>query len=259
MSRSLLALAALLLLLPQASSATEPYSVRATDDGFVIAGEEGTNPIVHVLPGSHVVLSFRNDATTPQNLHIGPPIDVETPCCQRPGEGATISFDVPPESSGRIEYWSSQRPAEAGRGFFEIGEAPPRVRFIEPEEGASVDGEVTARVSVIGTTNVTLRYALDQANVTGVTTLTTFTFLNITNGHHLLHVELVNANGTFLVPRAFDERVVFRGRDLLPTPETNSTPEPSTPNQHSRTNGLGVALVLGSIAAGAFVARRKLR
>lgn len=259
--RSLRIALALLVMLPGVASADDAvtFYLAATDAGFVSPDASGPNPTLVAPPGAHVAIYFRNNASVNENFRLGDPFNVETPCCQRPGESATLAFDIPANSSGQIPYWSRSDPTRL-HGIIQIGELPPRVRFTQPADGATVGDSVEARVAIAGTGAWELRYALDGANVSDVTTSSIFVYTNLSEGHHLLHVEVVTPNGTYVEPRVFAEVVVYRGRDLsTPTDAgaTTTTTASPTPAPSARTPGLGTVATIGAAALVSFASRRR--
>ena len=243
--RRLAVLLLLTLALPAAAARAVAFDVEATTDSYRLAG--GGEPTLRVEAGDEVTLRFTNLAPSPHNLHVGAPLDRSTPCCQPTSESAELRFTIPADLQGGVPFWSDADP-EGHRGLLLVGEAVPRVRIVEPADGADVPATFTVRVEVdnfvleafpAGNEAVEgrghLRYLVDGGNASVLTNQTARAFESLPVGHHLVRVELVNRDGSPLAPPAFDEVLVYRapasptlppGGTTTPTPPAETTPAP---------------------------------
>ena len=242
------------LALPTVGASSVQLVLVAHDDGFSLPGATERNPTLHLAPGANVTLTFENDASTPQDLVLGAPLDVRTPCCQRPGDSAVLQFTIPSDASGQVPYSSDQAP-DALHGVLQLGEVPPSIALATPEDRATVGAVVAARAEVAGVDAPRVVWALDGANVTDATSELGHAF-DVSEGHHLIHVELLDANDGYRSPRVFAEAVVFRGRDALTTPgDANATPTAAgsptglTPGFGASSLVLALALALALVSA----------
>lgn len=254
-------LALLVLLAPTVAARAVSYELEATDEGFRLAGGDEANPTLTAEAGDEVTLVLTNLAASPHNVHVGEPVARSMPCCLPSGEAATLVFTMPADANGSIEYWSDADP-DGHRGRILVGPPLPRVRFIEPEEGADVGGSIVARVRVenfvpepfpAGTTNVNgrghVRFMIDGRNESTLTDQTTFTYANVPVGHHLLRVELVGRDGRSLDPPATHEVLVYRRADPTPPPSTPGEPTPPSVTDDSPAPGLVLVLAGAALAA----------
>lgn len=268
MRRGLLVLAALLLA-PGASARSITFDLEARADAFYLVGGDDPNPTLEAEAGDEVLLRFVNQASSPHNVHVGPPVDAATPCCQAPFDSWDLSFTLPSTFQGGIEYWSDAERLDH-RGVLLVGEALPRVRILSPADRSDVGAAFDVTIAV---ENFQLepfpatgppdrvhghaRYLLDGGNASTLTDAPTFTFQGVPVGHHLVRVELVGRDGAPLDPPSFHEILVYRASD--PTPPTQdavTTTTPSTPA--SPTPGLPAG-VIAAVLAGLAIASRSRR
>lgn len=248
-------LAPLLLLvvlaLPFAGARSLTLDLAATDAGF-------SPSELRVEAGDDVTLRFTNRAAAGHNVHVGPPVNVSSPCCQRPGESWELRFTVPAGTQGGIAFWSDADP-DGHRGTLLVGDALPRVRIVSPADGADVPASFDVRIEVenfalepFPAGNAPLaghghaRYLVDGGNASTLTDRTTYTFGNLPVGHHLVRVELVNRDGSPLDPPAFDELLVYRAAAATPLPETNGTTTPPTDTDDAP--GFGLLALVAALA-----------
>lgn len=267
---SLLALP-LVLVAPTAQARDVRIELRATDEGFTLAGDQELNPPLSAEAGDVVTLVLVNDARLPHNVHVGAPVNASLACCVPPGERETFTFTVPPGQRGGMPYWSDTAPS-SHRGSFFVGPPIARVRIVAPVEGADVGGNVTVSIQVqnfvlerfpAGNDPVPgrghARYVLDGQNVSTLTDATTFTVEGVAIGHHLVRVELVGRDGAPLEPPAVHEVLVFRRADPSPvtTPPT-FVPPPADDDRwiHGPAPGLALGAILLVAALTASRSRR---
>lgn len=254
-------LALLVLLAPVAAARAVSYDLEATDEGFRLAGGDETDPTLTAEAGDEVTLVLTNLAASPHNVHVGDPIARSMPCCLPSGESATLTFTMPADANGSIDYWSDADP-EGHRGVLLVGPPLPRVRFVEPEEGADVGGSIAARVRVenfvpepfpAGATPVQgrghVRFMIDGRNESTLTDQTTFTYTNVPVGHHFLRVELVGRDGRSLDPPAVHEVLVYRRADPTPPPPTPGEPMPPPATDDAPAPGVLLVLAAAGVAA----------
>ena len=74
---------------------------------------------VSVPAGSHVVVTFQNQASLPHNLTFDAPIGVATASVVEPGASETIEFDAP--APGDYEFVCTIHPGMAGILTVEVG------------------------------------------------------------------------------------------------------------------------------------------
>lgn len=259
-------LALLVLLVPPAAARAVSYELEATDEGFRLAGGDEVNPTLTAEAGDEVTLVLTNLAASPHNVHVGEPIQRSMPCCLPSGEAATLVFTMPGDANGSIGYWSDADP-DGHRGRILVGPPLPRVRFVEPEDGADVGGSIEASIQVenfvpepfpAGATPVHgrghVRFMIDGRNESTLTERTTFTYANVPVGHHFLRVELVGRDGQSLDPPASHEILVYRRAD--PTPPPSTPGEPTPPPVTDDSPAPGVLLVLAGVALAALSASR---
>lgn len=253
-----------LLVLPLASAKTVTFYFEALDDGFHVPGYDEANPLLAIDAGSTVTILVRNNGSAAHNLIVGAPVSKAMPCCLRPGESATLTFDLPADASGDVSYRSEGAPD--ARGLFRVGPPLPRVRFLEPEEGATVGREFTARVRVDAfvlepyPTNQPplaghghVRFLVDGANATPFNDRPERVFENLPVGHHFLRVELAGRDGAPLDPPAFDEVLVYRAADAPLTPSPDGDMTPTSPDR----TPLAPVLALAAIAIASLSRRRR--
>lgn len=251
----------LVLAAPVAGARAVAFDLEATRDGYRLAGSTASPPTLAVEAGDEVTLRFTNHAPSAHNVHLGAPLNVSSPCCQRPGESFEVRFTVPADASGGVPFWSDADP-EGMRGVLLVGAPLPRVRIVEPAEGADVPATFAVRIEV---ENFALeafpagnepaqgrghaRYLVDGRNVSTLTDRTTFTLENLPVGHHLVRVELVNRDGSPLDPPAADEVLVYRPAAPTPLPEGNATPTPPAETTPAPWPGALAALAALAIAS----------
>jgi hypothetical protein len=122
---------------------------------------------------------------------------------------------------------------------------------------------VAARAQVAGVEGTPrVVWALDGVNVTNATSELGHVF-DVAEGHHLIHVELLDANDSYRSPRVFAEAVVFRGRDALTTPGDANATSPPPASSPARSPGFGapslalaLALALALVSASPYRRRR---
>lgn len=251
----------LLLAAPLAAAQSgEPITLRFTalDDGFRVEGYDGVNPTIVLEPGTRVVVVLRNLASGSHNLRFAEPIARESDCCTLPGESARLEFTIPQDAAGEAEY--SSVGGASHRGVVRVQVALPEVRIESPADGVDVEGDVEMRVAVRRFTlepypsspdraNRTghLRYLVDGVVALGPTDRTAYVFGNLTQGPHILRVELVERDGAPLSPPVFDEVLVHRLRDPLPTP--SDQPVPTTPTGNDTPLPAALAILAALIAS----------
>lgn len=263
--RALWVLFSFLLVLPHAVAAPQDVTFRATatDEGFSFIGFEGVNPRLPIEPGQKVLVALYNGGSKSVNFQVGAPIHASSPCCLVPGDSDSVEFVVPEDLSGEVAYYSSTAP-DVARGVFVVGEPVPAIRVEAPSSGTEVGASITMRVVV---TNFELdpyplseqnqegrghvRYLVDGNVTAGPTNRTSNTFFLTEVGTHLLRAELVNHDGSRLIPAVSAQILVYRVRDAMTDPEPPPTPE--TP----KSTPFPLALALASaVIASAFLRRR---
>lgn len=262
----------LLLVVPLAGAApTASFRVEMTDDGFLVDAEPGLDPVLFVEPGTHVHVAVHNNGTRPENFHVGAPVERSTPFAQRPGESATLDFDVPPDLVGDIPYYSDGDASKLA-SVFRVGARLPIVRFVDPAtDGATVTANATLRVSVdhftldpypFSTVDQAgrghVRYLVDGKNASGLTNRTSVA-LQLAAGTHLVRALLVQHDGTPVDPLTYADRVVRVVPGPTPAPaRANVTDVAATPDAPSRTPGPSAAWAL-ALALGVAIASRSRR
>lgn len=270
----LLAFAVLALpaLAPGAAAQSDERTLVMDDENgeffFHLPGEAERNPTLQVAAGSRVVLRAVNEGSVEHNLHVGPPVERETPCCQAPGERETVEFTVPLDAPVTIPYWCVLHRGEGMEGVLRIAASSgvPRVVIERPAENAVVPPDFTVRVRA---ENVTLgEDAHLHYTVNGTTGLPGWdtansTFLVRATGRdfHIVRVELVDAQHRPLDPAVFAERIVFVSPSAPPESPTVTTP---TPQEDAEDDGgaFGIPgpaapLVALALVAAAVLARRR--
>lgn len=268
-----------LLLLPLGSSlAQAPETViielEMVDEGdasfFRVPGAAERNPVLVVPPGATVTLRVHNAGTRVHDLFLENPISRATPCCQAPGDNATLTFTAP-ETPVDVTYRSTQPLDDAMRGTLRVAQAAPRLRMLEPQEDANVARTVEIEVAVEGFdlvppdgTNATGRghiaYTLDgaPAGPDANTTATRYRVGALAPGFHVLRAELVDGTGSPLAPPVFAEATVYVAPDAPTEPTATPTPaaEPDAPmDERSPIPAPGVLTLLALAALAA--ARRR--
>lgn len=257
----------LLALLPVAHAAS--YDLEMHDHFYRLAGREEQNPPLFGRPGEEVTFRVVNRGSAPHNLHFGPPLGVETPCCQAPGESATLVVTLPRDFQGPIAYYDVLHP-DVMRGVLNVTPTPPslaRVVILQPQAERTMPASFEVVVSVENFTLVPvaegavahgrghLHYSVDGGPAQGGwdTHETRLRLSGLADGHHLLRVEAVGADHEPLSPRVFAERVVFVSSAAQPPPVTHA--DPPTP---TTTNGApGFGLLAALIATVGLACRRR--
>lgn len=138
---ALLPLAVLLLARPGAAAHEPPTEMllEAQDQGSAFwftsnaTGSE-RNPMIHLAPGAHVVITVVNKGPSPHNLRVSEPVDVATPILSA-GERARLEFDVPERADVAIAYWCDPHVSAGMEGTFSTMPAPPAAPGAEPPVG----------------------------------------------------------------------------------------------------------------------------
>ena len=252
------------------AAAQEPTVDLVMEDSFFRLATGGArNPPIPVAAGEEVVVRVTNRGEMEHNFHVGSPVGRETPCCQEPGESATLAFTVPADAPPEIRYWCVLHRAQGMEGVLRVQAAGvPRLTIQHPEEGATVPPQFTVAVRVENATLGTqarLHFLVDaQTGHPGWnTTGSTFTTPPLEQGYHLVRVELVDADGQPREPPVAAERVVFVSSSAPPetTTPTGATPGPGAGGEGEPvgTPAPGAALGLLAVASAAALARRARR
>lgn len=237
---------------------------------FQLASGGDPNPSFRVPAGGSVTLRLTNGGALDHNFHVGAPVDRETPCCQAPGESATLTFTVPADAPATIPYWCVLHRASGMQGEIRVESSGqvPTLRVLHPAEGATVPPDFTIRVEAANASLAEggrhLHYVIDgDATRAGAdTTNETYAVRGLAEGYHLLRVEIVESDHSPLDPPIAVERVVFVSLTAPPEPATpTNTPTPDgngsdDGDDGSDTPGAPIGLVALAIALVAALRRR---
>jgi len=261
--RAAVALLFLLPLLPSASAAGEAVRVDLEalegDAGgyYQLLGGSAPNPTIEVPAGAHVELRLVNHGARSHNVALGAPVNRSLPCCLASGAEGTLAFDLPPDFTGHVLYVDALEGEAGMHGVLDVTKPHPVARIVAPTNGSTVHATLDVQLQTLnatGGTPTSYRVMLDgvpRAN----TTEGTVRLPAPETGHHLLTVQLLDANGTIV-----DEREVVFFFDPTETPTQGTTTPPpatsSTPAPAKSTPGPGVAALL-LVALFAFTRSRR--